>query len=55
MKKKTVSTRPETDVWERLHMDWGYLKDQDDILVFVDAGFSWIKDFTAENRTSETV
>ena len=35
---KTVSTWPEADVWERLHMDWGYVRDQGNILVIVDAG-----------------
>ena len=29
---KTVSTLPAADVWERLHMDWGYVKDQGNIL-----------------------
>ena len=52
---KTVSTWPEADVWERLHMDWGYVKDQGNILVIVDAGSGWIEAFPAGNRTSETV
>ena len=52
---KTVSTWPEADVWERLHMDWGYVKDQRNILVIVDAGSGWIEAFPAGNRTSETV
>ena len=52
---KTVSTWPEADVWERLHMDWGYVKDQSNILVIVDAGSGWIEAFPAGNRTSETV
>ena len=52
---KTVSTWPNADVWERLHMDWGYVKDQGNILVIVDAGSGWIEAFPAGNRTSETV
>ena len=52
---KTVSTWPEAGVWERLHMDWGYVKDQGNILVIVDAGSGWIEAFPAGNRTSETV
>ena len=52
---KTVSTWPEADVWERLHMDWGYVKDHGNILVIVDAGSGWIEAFPAGNRTSETV
>ena len=34
---KTLSTWPEAEVWERFHMDWGYVKDQGNILVIVDA------------------
>ena len=36
-------------------MDWGYVKDQGNILVIVDAGLGWIEAFTAGNRTSQTV
>ena len=49
------STWPEAEVWERLHMDWGYDKDQGIILVIVDAGSGWIEAFPAGNRTSQTV
>ena len=52
---KTVSTWAEADVWERPHMDWGYVKDQGNILVIVDAGSGWMEAFPAGNRTSETV
>ena len=36
-------------------MDWGYVKDQDIILVIVEAGSGWIEAFPAGNRTSQTV
>ena len=36
-------------------MDWGYAKDQGNILVIVDAGSGWIEAFPAVNRTSQTV
>ena len=52
---KTVSTWPEAEVWERLHMDWGYVEDQGNILVIVDVGSGWIEAFPAGNRTSQTV
>ena len=42
--RKTVSIGPEAEIRERLHMDWGYVKDQSNILV-IEAG----------NRTSQTV
>ena len=51
--RKTVSKWPEADFWERLH--WGYVNDQDNILVIVDAGSGWIEAFPAGNRTQETV
>ena len=35
-------------------MDWGYVKDQVNILVIVDAESGWIEAFPAENRTSQT-
>ena len=52
---KTVSTWPEAEVWERLHMEWGYVKDQDNILVIVDAGSGSIEAFPVGNRASQTV
>ena len=52
---KTASTWPEAEVWETLHVDWGYVKDQGNIFVIVDAGSSWIEAFPAGNRTSQTV
>ena len=52
---KTVYTWPQADIWEKLHMDWVYVKDQGNILVSVEAGFGWIEAFPAGNRTSETV
>ena len=35
---KTVSVWPEVDVWERLHMDWGYVKSKGNMLTRVLAG-----------------
>ena len=52
---KTVSACPEADVWERLHMNWGYVKGKGNTLVVADAGSGWIEAFPARNRTSETV
>ena len=46
--RKTVSTWPEAEVWERLHMERGYVKYQGNILVIVDAGSGWIEAFPAE-------
>ena len=48
---KTVSKRPEANVWERLHINWGYSKDQYNILVIVNAGWGWIEVLPNGNRT----
>ena len=50
---KTASTWPEDEVWERLHMDCGYVKDQGNILAIIDAGSGWIEAFPEGNRTSQ--
>ena len=52
---KTISAWPEGDVWERLQMEWGHVKDQGNILVIVEAGSGWIEAFPGGNRTLETV
>ena len=52
---KTVSTWPEANVWERIHMGWGFVKDLGNILIIGDAGSGWIEAIPAGNRTSETV
>ena len=49
------SSFEEAEVGERLHSDWGYVKDQGNILVIANAGSSWIEAFPAGNRTSQTV
>ena len=36
-------------------MEWGYVKDQGNIIVFFDGGSDWREAFSAENRTSETL
>ena len=51
---KSVSAWPEAAVWERIHMDWGYVKDHGNIFVINDAGSGWQGAFPAGNRTSET-
>ena len=52
---KTVSTWPVAEVWERLHMDWGYVKGQSNILMRVDEGSGWTGAFPAGNRILQTV
>ena len=45
--RETVSKWPEADVWERLHTDWGYVKDNGNISLIVDASTILIKAFPA--------
>ena len=52
---KTVSACPDAGVWERLHIDWTFVRDQGNIFVIADAGSDRIEDFLAGKRTSETV
>ena len=52
---KAVSAWPEAAVCERIHMNWGYVKDHGNIFVINDAGSGWKGAFPAGNRTSETV
>ena len=52
---KTVSTWPEASFWERFHKDWGYVKDQGNILVIADPSSGLIEAFPEGNRTSEIV
>ena len=53
--EKTVTNRPEAEVWERIDMDWGYVMDQVNIIVIVEAGSGRIEAFPAVNRTPKTV
>ena len=45
--KRYLMQWPKAEVWERLHTDWSYVKDQGNILVIIDAGSSWMELFTA--------
>ena len=36
--QKTGLACPELEVWENLHINWGYVKDQGNIILMVDAG-----------------
>ena len=51
---KTISTLPDADVWERLHLDWGYVKDRGTVLVIVDTTSGWLEAFPS-GKISETV
>ena len=48
--EKTVNHWPEADPFQRLHIDWGYIKEQKcNLLIIVDAGSGWIKAFPAQD------
>ena len=45
---KTKSTWPEAEVWDKHHMNRGYVRDQSDISVLVDTASGWIEVFLRE-------
>ena len=53
--RETVSKWPEADVWERLHTDCDYVKNNGNISLIVDASTILIKTFPAWGRKSEKV
>ena len=53
--RKIVSTWPEAVALKWQRIDWGYVKDQVNITVIVDAVSVWKEAFPAEIGTSETI
>ena len=53
--QKQNHTWPEAEPWERLRIDWAYIKDQGNILIIVDAGTDWIEAFPCTDRSSLNV
>ena len=46
---KVVDTWPKAEPFDRVHMDWAYVKGVGNILIIVDAGSGWIEAFRSEN------
>lgn len=46
---------PDARPWERLHMDWAYVKGEGNVLIIVDAGTGWIEAFPCAKRTTDNV
>ena len=53
--RKTVSSWPDAEECERLHIDWAYAKDQGSILVIVYTRWGWIEVFPMGKRISQAV
>jgi hypothetical protein len=53
--QKQNDTWPEADAWERVHIDWAYIKKQGNVLIVVDAGSGWIEAFPCSDRSSANV
>ena len=53
--QKQIDTWPHADIWERIHMDWAYVKDHGNILIIVDAGSGWIEAFPCNDRSTANV
>ena len=53
--EKSVNHWPSCNPFERLHMDWAYVKDVGNILIIIDASTGWIEAFHSQDRTTEFV
>ncbi len=51
----TVDKWPPAKPFERMHMDFGYIKDVGNLLVIVDAASGWIEAFICKDRSSQSV
>ena len=47
---KRAYTWPNAEIWVTLRLNWDYVKDQNNILLIVDAGPCWIEAFSAGNK-----
>ena len=52
---KTCNTWPKADPFERIHMDWTYIKDVGDVLIIVDAVTGWIEAFKTCDKSTNSV
>ena len=52
---KSTHKWPISAPFERMHMDWAFVKDVGNILIIVDSGTGWIEAFPTQNRESSTV
>jgi len=50
-----VDKWPEAEPFQRMHIDWAYVKEVGNLLVIVDAGSGWIEAFSFKERTSANV
>ena len=50
--QKVVDHWPPAEKFERLHMDWAYVRSIGEILIIVDAGTGWIEAFRLPSRDS---
>ena len=52
---RSVDTWPPASAFQRLHMDWAYVKDAGNVLIIVDAATGWIEAFPIRDRSSASV
>ena len=52
---KSVHHWPTSSPFDRLHMDWAYIKNVGNVLVIVDAGTGWIEAYRSAKRDSQFV
>ena len=51
----STDTWPESQPWERIHIDWAQHQIFGNILIVVDSGSSWIEAFICQDRSTATV
>ena len=52
---KSCDTWPKAEPFERMHMDWAFVKDAGNVLVIVDSATGWIEAFLTKERSTNTV
>ena len=52
---RNVDQWPKAKPFERVHMDWAYIRGECNLLIIVDAGSGWIEAFPLRNRQTTSV
>lgn len=52
---RSVDKWPKAKPFERMHMDWAYIRGECNLLIIVDAGSGWIEAFPLKNRQTSSV
>ena len=53
--ERNVDQWPKAGVFQRIHLDWAYIRGECNLLMVVDAGSGWIEAFPLQNRQTSSV